>query len=76
MLFTCFPKIFFLFTAEKTPPGFPTIIQGPQTRVIEIGHTAVLQCKANGNPLPKIHWYRDLKRVDMSNSRYSLQDGK
>lgn len=65
-----------LFTADKTPPGFPNIVQGPQTRVIEIGHTAVLQCKATGNPIPKIHWYRDQKRLDMNDQRYTLQDGK
>lgn len=50
-------------------------MQGPQTRVIEIGHTAVLQCKATGNPIPKIHWYRDQKRLDMNDPRYTLQDG-
>lgn len=66
----------FFFSADKTPAGFPTIVQGPVTRVIEIGHTAVLQCKATGNPQPKILWYRDMKRVDMQNPRYALLDGK
>ncbi|XP_063702711.1 tyrosine-protein phosphatase Lar isoform X2 [Culicoides brevitarsis] len=64
-----------VYEADKTPPGFPNIVQGPQTRVIEIGHTAVLQCKATGNPIPKIHWYRDQKRLDMNDPRYTLQDG-
>lgn len=68
--------LLFYFLADKTPAGFPTIVQGPVTRVIEIGHTAVLQCKATGNPSPKIHWYRDMKRVDMINPRYALLDGK
>lgn len=28
------------------------------SRVIEIGHTAVLQCRASGNPTPKVHWLK------------------
>lgn len=64
-----------IFTVDKTPPGFPLITQSPQTRVIEIGHTAVMQCKSTGNPNPKIHWLKDGKRLEM-NQRYTLIDGK
>lgn len=35
-----------------------------------------MQCRATGNPQPKIYWLKDMKRVNMSNSRYSLIDGK
>lgn len=52
------------------------ITQSPQTRVIEIGHTAVMQCRSTGNPTPKIYWLKDGKRLDMSNQRYTLIDGK
>lgn len=63
--------------ADKTPSGFPVITQSPTTRVIEIGHTAVMQCKATGTPLPKIYWIKDMKRVDMTNPRYSINsEGK
>jgi receptor-type tyrosine-protein phosphatase F len=44
------------------------------SRVIEVGHTAVLQCKGKGEPLPKIYWLKDMKRVEMT-SRYTLLDG-
>lgn len=44
------------------------------SRVIEIGHTAILQCKASGNPTPKVHWLKDMKRVELS-QRYTLLDG-
>lgn len=73
-----FTKIVFFiyFTADKTPTGFPIITQSPQTRVVEIGHTAVMQCRSTGNPTPKIFWLKDSVRLDMSNSRYSLIDGK
>lgn len=52
------------------------ITQSPQTRVIEIGHTAVMQCRATGNPTPKIHWLKDGKRLEINNQRYTLIDGK
>lgn len=67
---------YFFFSADKTPAGFPIITQSPQTRVVEIGHTAVMQCRSTGNPTPKIFWLKDSVRLDMSNSRYSLIDGK
>ncbi|XP_059619067.1 tyrosine-protein phosphatase Lar isoform X2 [Phlebotomus argentipes] len=65
-----------VYEADKTPSGFPVItVQRPSTRVIEIGHTAVMQCKASGNPIPKLYWLKDSKRVDMTNPRYSMSDG-
>lgn len=65
-----------VFAGDKTPAGFPQIsVLRPNTRVIEISHTAVLQCKASGNPTPKIYWLKDSKRVDMANPRYSIIDG-
>lgn len=67
---------FFPISADKAPPGFPIITQSPNTKVIEIGHTAVMQCRATGNPKPKIHWIKDMKRVDINNQRYSLIDGE
>lgn len=63
--------------ADKTPAGFPVIQIQPSTRVIEIGHTAVMNCRAIGSPAPKIHWLKDMKRVDiLSTSRYTLLDGE
>lgn len=41
-----------------------------------MGHTAVMQCKATGNPPPEIYWLKDTKRVDMGNKRYTLIAGK
>lgn len=36
-----------------------------------------MNCRAIGNPAPKIHWLKDMKRVDISStSRYTLLDGK
>lgn len=71
-------KIFFsiFFPVDKTPNGFPVITVSPNVRVIEMGHTAVMQCKATGNPPPEIYWLKDTKRVDMGNKRYTLIAGK
>jgi receptor-type tyrosine-protein phosphatase F len=63
-----------VYEADKTPAGFPVIEIQSNSRVIEIGHTAVLQCKASGNPTPKVHWLKDMKRVELT-SRYTLLDG-
>lgn len=62
-------------SAEKLPDGFPQITQSPSTKVVEIGHTAVLYCAAAGNPSPKISWVRDSLPVDTAgNPRYSILD--
>ena len=66
---------FFFFSADKLPSGFPQITQAPSTKVVEIGHNAVLQCSAVGIPSPRISWVRDMLPVDTSkNSRYSILD--
>jgi hypothetical protein len=62
-------------SADKLPAGFPQITQAPSTKVVEIGHNAVLQCSAVGTPSPRISWVRDMLPVDPSkNSRYSILD--
>lgn len=67
---------FYLLAGDKTPHGFPVITQSPLTKVIEVGHTAVMQCKATGNPEPIMYWIKNQTRVDMSDSRYSMINGK
>lgn len=64
-----------VYDADKLPDGFPQITQSPSTKVVEIGHTAVLYCAAAGSPSPKISWVRDSLPVDTSgNPRYSILD--
>ncbi|CRK99959.1 CLUMA_CG013255, isoform B [Clunio marinus] len=63
-----------VYEADKTPSGFPVIEIHSNSRVIEIGHTAVLQCRASGSPNPKVYWLKDMKRVELT-SRYTLLDG-
>jgi hypothetical protein len=62
-------------SADKLPAGFPQITQAPSTKVVEIGHNAVLLCSAVGTPAPRISWVRDMLPVDPSkNPRYTILD--
>ncbi|TDG45340.1 hypothetical protein AWZ03_008241 [Drosophila navojoa] len=62
--------------SDKTPAGFPVITQGPGTRVIEVGHTVQMQCKAIGNPPPTIYWIINQTKVDMTNPRYVINNAR
>ncbi|BET03184.1 phosphatase [Nesidiocoris tenuis] len=63
----------FSFPDDKLPAGFPQITQQPTTKVIEMGHTAVLVCAANGKPVPAIRWVKDLLPVQIGkNARYTI----
>lgn len=66
----------FFFSEKDLPVGFPVITEGPGThKSIEVGHNAVLQCTATGNPQPSIYWLRDSMRLDLdTNPRYSILD--
>uniref|UniRef100_A0A2S2R0W0 protein-tyrosine-phosphatase n=1 Tax=Sipha flava TaxID=143950 RepID=A0A2S2R0W0_9HEMI len=61
---------------DELPPGFPVITEGPGShKSIEVGHNAVLQCSASGNPSPTIYWLRENMRLDLdTNPRYSILD--
>ncbi|XP_069702214.1 tyrosine-protein phosphatase Lar isoform X7 [Periplaneta americana] len=64
-----------VYDTDKLPAGFPQITQAPSTKVVEIGHNAVLLCSAVGTPPPRISWVRDMLPVDPNkNSRYSILD--
>lgn len=61
---------------DKLPPGFPQITQPPATnKVVEIGHSTVLNCGATGNPPPRITWFRNMLPIDTTSTpRYSTRD--
>lgn len=64
-----------MLSADKLPPGFPLITQSPTTKVVEIGHNAVLVCSATGSPQPRISWVRNMLPVDTDNNpRYTILD--
>ncbi|XP_039306144.1 tyrosine-protein phosphatase Lar isoform X7 [Solenopsis invicta] len=62
------------YEADNLPMGFPMITQAPTTKVVEMGHNAVLLCTAVGSPTPIISWVRDMLPIDTSNPRYTVLD--
>ncbi|XP_025161579.1 tyrosine-protein phosphatase Lar isoform X7 [Harpegnathos saltator] len=62
------------YEVEHLPTGFPMITQAPTTKVVEMGHNAVLLCTAIGSPPPIIFWVRDMLPIDTSNPRYTVLD--
>lgn len=65
-------------SVEKLPSGFPEITLPPSTKVVEIGHNAVLVCSAAGAPPPRVTWVREMVPVDTANNpRYTvLESGR
>ncbi|XP_024937646.1 tyrosine-protein phosphatase Lar isoform X10 [Cephus cinctus] len=61
-----------VYSTDNLPTGFPMITQAPTTKVVEMGHNALLSCAAVGSPSPIISWNRDLIPVDTSNPRYTV----
>uniref|UniRef100_A0A1B6E7X3 protein-tyrosine-phosphatase n=1 Tax=Clastoptera arizonana TaxID=38151 RepID=A0A1B6E7X3_9HEMI len=62
-----------VYEVDKLPSGFPVITLPPSTKVVEIGHNAVLVCAATGNPPPTIRWVREMLPVDTEkNARYTI----
>ncbi|XP_046660336.1 tyrosine-protein phosphatase Lar isoform X3 [Homalodisca vitripennis] len=67
-----------VYEMDKLPGGFPEITLPPSTKVVEIGHNAVLVCSAAGSPPPRITWVREMVPVDTANNpRYTvLESGR
>ncbi|XP_076161482.1 tyrosine-protein phosphatase Lar isoform X5 [Ptiloglossa arizonensis] len=61
-----------VYEADKLPIGFPLISQMPLTKVVEMGHNAVLLCTAVGSPPPIISWVRNMMPIDTTNPRYTV----
>ncbi|KAF4523276.1 hypothetical protein B566_EDAN009399 [Ephemera danica] len=57
---------------ERLPAGFPHIVQAPNTKVVEVGHTAVLQCEVAGTPPPRVYWTKDLLPIDSEDNRFTV----
>ncbi|KAG0437323.1 hypothetical protein HPB47_017497 [Ixodes persulcatus] len=60
---------------NQVPPGFPQFKLLPNLQGVERNRSALLPCKAEGEPEPRLSWLRNDVPVDMSNPRYSLASG-
>ncbi|KAL1479499.1 hypothetical protein MTO96_051790, partial [Rhipicephalus appendiculatus] len=54
------------------PPGFPHFKIQPNLQSLQRNGTALLPCKAEGDPEPKVFWLHNDIPVDLSDPRYSL----
>lgn len=46
-------------------PSPPSFIASPESEVVNEGQNITLDCAANGNPTPKIRWFKDGFLIDM-----------
>lgn len=60
---------------SELPEGFPKFSMHPNVQGVEKGRSALIPCKVDGRPTPKVHWLRESVPVDMSNPRYSFYQG-
>lgn len=60
---------------DEVPKGFPKFTVQPHMQGVERGRSALIPCKAEGDPEPTISWLKDMVPIDMSNSRYSFYQG-
>lgn len=42
---------------------------------VEKGRSALIPCRAEGEPEPTVSWIKDMVPIDMSNPRYSFYQG-
>uniref|UniRef100_A0A1B6E548 Uncharacterized protein n=2 Tax=Clastoptera arizonana TaxID=38151 RepID=A0A1B6E548_9HEMI len=52
----------------------PHLLEEPNDVEVTFGGTAFFNCKAEGNPQPKIIWMRDSNEINMEDPRYSINE--
>ena len=60
-------------SVDDTPP--PIIQIGPSNQTLAKGSVAMLPCRASGNPLPRVKWYRDGTPLQNGNRNTIVQGG-
>lgn len=57
---------------EDYPP--PVIILGPANQTLPLKSVAIMMCKAMGNPVPVITWYKNGAAVIADNNRLNISE--
>lgn len=65
---------YFCFYSVLTDRPPPIILQGPVNQTLAIDGTALLKCKATGDPMPVISWLREGFTFLGRDPRASMQD--
>lgn len=50
----------------------PTIKEGPNDFEFKLSQSSIFNCLASGDPKPKIIWYKNQEKVDLSNGKYTI----
>lgn len=62
---------------EAKSENAPEFVSSLETQTVTVGETAALECRVQGQPQPKVTWYKDDKEVkpDKRHIIESLPDG-
>ncbi|XP_022645434.1 receptor-type tyrosine-protein phosphatase F-like isoform X4 [Varroa destructor] len=65
----------YVLEEDNVPRGFPSFSLLPNMQGIERNRSAILPCRAEGDPEPTISWLHNDVPVDLNNPRYQLING-
>ncbi|CAH8297510.1 unnamed protein product, partial [Schistosoma turkestanicum] len=52
------------------PPGYPRFLNSFSVIVARKNAEVELECRATGDPIPEITWFKDSIPIDLANPRY------
>ncbi|VDP41588.1 unnamed protein product [Schistosoma mattheei] len=55
---------------SKAPSGYPRFLNSFSVIVARKNSEVELECRATGDPIPEITWFRDSIPIDLANPRY------
>ncbi|TNN18965.1 Receptor-type tyrosine-protein phosphatase F, partial [Schistosoma japonicum] len=55
---------------SNAPPGYPRFLNSFSVIVARKNAEVELECRATGDPMPEITWFKDSVPIDLSNPRY------
>ncbi|KAK4468096.1 hypothetical protein MN116_008266, partial [Schistosoma mekongi] len=59
---------------SNAPPGYPRFLNSFSVIVARKNAEVELECRATGDPMPEITWFKDSVPIDLSNPRYKKLD--
>ncbi|CAH8622284.1 unnamed protein product [Schistosoma rodhaini] len=59
---------------SNAPSGYPRFLNSFSVIVARKNSEVELECRATGDPIPEITWFRDSIPIDLANPRYKKQD--
>lgn len=69
-------KLFCVFTALVPPSIRGSVSDVPEEVIVLVNKTAQLDCHVDGNPNPKITWFKDGQVINSGGPRSILSNGR